>query len=82
MFNKVMGGAAMKNTLEAKKKTRFYVDRKGGLVKAAWIFMLMSAVFRILGCWGLWNDSAFSPFFQCCLHDRSPEELPTPSSPL
>ena len=60
MFNKVMGGAAMKNTLETKKKTRFYVDRKGGLVKAAWIFMLMSAVFRILGCWGLWNDSFFA----------------------
>jgi len=50
----------MKGTSEAKKKTRFYVDRKSGLVKAAWIFMLMSAVFRILGCWGLWNDSFFA----------------------
>lgn len=50
----------MKAAAEAKKRIRFYVDKKGGLVKAAWIFMLMSAVFRILGCWGLWNDGFFA----------------------
>ena len=50
----------MKQTAELKKRSRFYVDRKSGLVKAAWILMLLSAVFRVLGCWGLWNDSFFA----------------------
>lgn len=49
----------MKAAADNRKKTRFYVDRHSPLVKAAWIFMIMSAVFRILGCWGLWNDSFF-----------------------
>lgn len=43
------------------KKTRvkFYVERTGFWTQAAVIFMALSIVFRLIGCWGLWNDQNY-----------------------
>lgn len=49
----------MSNTLEKQQKIRFWVDKKSFFVQAAVILMALSAVFRLIGCWGLWSD----PFF-------------------
>lgn len=49
----------MSNTLEKQQKVRFWVDKKSFLVQAAVILMALSAVFRLIGCWGMWSD----PFF-------------------
>lgn len=49
----------MSKTLEKQQKVRFWVDKKSFLVRAAVIMMALSAVFRLIGCWGLWRD----PFF-------------------
>ena len=43
-----------------KPKVRFCVDKKGRFVHDAVLFMTMSIVFRIVGCWGLWNDRFFA----------------------
>ena len=44
-----------KNTPRAK----FYVEQQHWAVQTAIIFMALSAVFRIVGCWGKWDE----PFF-------------------
>lgn len=44
---------------EKQRGVRFYVDKNSFLVQTAVILMALSAVFRLIGCWGLWND----PFF-------------------
>lgn len=49
----------MGTSVEKQQKVRFWVDKKSFLVQAAVILMALSAVFRLIGCWGLWND----PFF-------------------
>lgn len=41
-------------------KIKYYIERKGGWAQAAMILMLMSAVFRVIGCWGMWTDSYFT----------------------
>ena len=43
-----------------KARVKYYVERSSSLVNAAVIFMALSAVFRIVGCWGLWSDQAFA----------------------
>lgn len=40
-------------------RVKYYVERQGFWTQAAVIFMLLSAAFRLIGCWGLWSD----PFF-------------------
>lgn len=45
---------------QPKSRARFYVDRKGRFVHDAVIFMLLSVAFRVVGCWGLWNDRFFA----------------------
>ena len=40
-------------------KIKFYVERTGFWTEAAMIFMVLAIVFRVIGCWGLWNDSYF-----------------------
>ena len=40
-------------------KIKFYVERTGFWTEAALIFMVLAIVFRVIGCWGLWNDSYF-----------------------
>lgn len=47
----------MKST---KKRANFFIDKDSGLIHAAVIFMALSAVFRLVGCWGLWDDSFFA----------------------
>lgn len=41
-------------------KLRYYVERQGFFCQAAVILMLLSAVFRLIGCWGLWGDGFFA----------------------
>ena len=43
------------------KETRikFYVERSGFWTEASLIFMALAIVFRVIGCWGLWNDRYF-----------------------
>lgn len=42
------------------EKISFYTERKSALVQASVIFMLLSAIFRLIGCWGGWNDAFFA----------------------
>ena len=42
------------------EKISFYTERKSALVQASVIFMLLSAIFRLVGCWGRWNDAFFA----------------------
>lgn len=50
----------MSNVAEKQQKIRFYVDKNSFLVQAAVILMALSAVFRLIGCWGMWNDAFFA----------------------
>ena len=40
-------------------RAKFYVDKKGHFVHDAVLFMLLSVIFRLVGCWGLWTDKFF-----------------------
>lgn len=42
-----------------KPRVRFCVDKKGRFVHDAVLFMMLSIVFRVVGCWGLWTDRFF-----------------------
>ena len=42
------------------EKISFYTERKSALVQASVIFMLLSAIFRLVDCWGRWNDAFFA----------------------
>lgn len=46
-------------TLKHRPRAKFYVDRKGHFVHDAVLFVLLSAVFRMVGCWGLWSEKFF-----------------------
>ena len=50
--------------MEKEKKSvpraKFYVEQQHWAVQTAIIFMALSAVFRIVGCWGKWNESFFA----------------------
>jgi len=41
------------------KRAKFEIDRTSFLAEAAIILMLLSAVFRLIGSWGLWGDEFF-----------------------
>ena len=43
-----------------KEKVRFYVEKHSRFVQAAVVLMLLSAVFRLLGCWNRFGDSFFA----------------------
>lgn len=43
-----------------KEKTRFYVEKQSKLVQSAVVLMLLSAVFRIIGCWSGFSDKFFA----------------------
>lgn len=45
---------------EKKPRAKFFVDKDSGLIHAAVIFMALSAVFRLIGCWGLWDDEFYA----------------------
>ena len=40
-------------------KMKFYTDRHSFGVSAAVVLMALAIVFRVIGCWGLWNDRDF-----------------------
>ena len=54
------------------KKTRFYLDKTGFFAESAMIFLVLAAVFRFFGCWGMWENRGeyvmltLLPIF-CCL---------------
>lgn len=53
----------MKNKETVKKasgRAKFYVEKTSIWVKAAVVLMIMSAVFRLIGCIGLFGDSYFA----------------------
>ena len=37
-------------------KVRFTIDKSGFFAESAMILLILSAIFRIIGCWGLWAD--------------------------
>ena len=43
-----------------KDKVKFYVEKQSKLIQSAVVLMLLSAVFRLLGCWGKFGDSFFA----------------------
>ena len=45
---------------KSKEKVKFYVEKESKLVQSAVVLMLLSAVFRLIGCWGKFNDSFFA----------------------
>lgn len=47
-------------TAKSGKRVKFFIDKDSGLIHAAVIFMALSAVFRLVGCWGLWADKTFA----------------------
>lgn len=49
-----------KNNAQPRPHARFYVERNSALVHTAVIFMALSAVFRLIGCWGMWGDQFFA----------------------
>ena len=53
-----MAGAAGK-TREKRPRARFYLERSSAWAQICIIFMLLSAIFRLFGVWGLWEDEFF-----------------------
>lgn len=41
-------------------KVRFYTERGSFGIQATVILMSLSAVFRVIGCWGMWNDRSYA----------------------
>ena len=54
------------------EKIRFYLDKTGFFAESAMIFLVLAAVFRFFGCWGMWENRGeyvmltLLPIF-CCL---------------
>lgn len=44
---------------DKKPRARFYLERSSAWAQICIIFMLLSAIFRLLGVWGLWDDEFF-----------------------
>lgn len=42
----------MKNS----EKIKFWIDKTGFFAECAMIFLILAAVFRFFGCWGMWSD--------------------------
>ncbi len=41
-------------------RVKFYVEKKSVWVQAAVIFMALSAVFRLIGAWGMWTEKSYA----------------------
>ena len=41
-------------------KVRFSIDKTGFFAESAMILLILSAIFRIIGCWGLWTDRVYA----------------------
>ena len=62
----------MKGRLLEESRVKYYVERQSFFARAAVTLMLLSAVFRLIGCWGLWGDPYFAATqialpLACCL---------------
>lgn len=53
-----MAETAQKKT-DRKPRARFYLERSSSWAQVSIIFMLLSAIFRLFGVWGLWEDEFF-----------------------
>ena len=42
------------------ERVKFYTERNSFGVQAMIILMALSVAFRLIGCWGLWNDRSFA----------------------
>ena len=42
------------------ERVKFYTERNSFGVQAMIILMALSIAFRLIGCWGLWNDRSFA----------------------
>lgn len=49
-----------KDGAKSGSRAKFYVEKNSALVHAAVILMAFSAVFRLVGCWGMWGDQFFA----------------------
>lgn len=45
--------------LDKRPRIKYCLDRSGAWAQVAVIFMLLSAIARMLGVWGLWEDSSY-----------------------
>ena len=50
----------MEKEKKSAPRAKFYVEQQHWAVQTAIIFMALSAVFRIVGCWGKWDESFFA----------------------
>ena len=50
----------MKNEATTNVKIKYTIDKKSFFGHSAILLMAMSAIFRIIGCWGMWNDMLFT----------------------
>lgn len=51
--------AAVKDQNIKKPRARFYLERSSSWAQVSIIFMLLSAIFRLFGVWGMWDDEFF-----------------------
>ena len=40
-------------------RVKFYIDKTGFFAESAIYFLIMAAIFRVIGCWGLWTDNTY-----------------------
>ena len=63
----------MKNEATSNVKIKYTIDKKSFFGHSAVLLMAMSAIFRLIGCWGFWNDMLFAvmhvaiPLVSCLL---------------
>lgn len=50
----------MKNEATTNVKVKYTVDKKSFFGHSAILLLVMSVIFRVIGCWGLWNDTVFA----------------------
>ena len=50
----------MKNEATTNVKIKYTVDKKSFFGHSAVLLLVMSVIFRVIGCWGLWNDTVFA----------------------
>lgn len=50
----------MKNEATTNVKIKYTIDKKSFFGHSAILLMVMSAIFRVIGCWGLWTDTVFA----------------------
>ena len=50
----------MEKEKKSAPRAKFYVEQQHWAVQTAIIFMALSAVFRIVGCWGKWDEHFFA----------------------